>query len=170
MNGDDDYSDATGATPSAISVAELISTWGMIQGLNTIQLKVTDSADKTSIVSSTVEVILSLTWDANGTGANRTDGTGAWTNANQWWDGSTNVTWASGSSATFGNTGAGGAVTLASPTTVNTLTFNVFTGTYTLGTAGNTITLNGGITKNTGSGTASHHQPASPSARHADLD
>ena len=31
---------------------------------------------------------------------------------------------------------AGGAVTLASPTTVGSITFNTFTGTYTLGTAG----------------------------------
>ena len=33
---------------------------------------------------------------------------------------------------------------------VNTITFNTFTGTYTLGTAAQTITLNGGITKNSG--------------------
>ena len=100
-----------------------------------------------------------LTWDANGTGANQTDGAGAWLNANQWWDGSANTNWASGSDAVFGNGGAGGAVTLASPTTVNSLTFKAFTGTYTLGTAGQTITLNTGITMNSGAGIATIISP-----------
>ncbi len=93
-----------------------------------------------------------LTWDANNTGALQTDGAGAWTGANQWWDGSTNVTWTSGLDAVFGNGGAGGAVTLASPTTVGTVTFNTFTGTYTIGTTGQALTINTGITKNNGTG------------------
>ena len=92
-------------------------------------------------------------WDANGATAGQTDGAGAWLNANQWWTGAANVNWTSGGDAVFGWGGAGGAVTLASPTTVNSLTLNSFTGTYTLGTAGQTITLNNGITKNAG-GTA----------------
>ena len=37
-----------------------------------------------------------------------------------------------------------------------------FTGTYTLGSAGNTVTLNGGIIKNTGSGTATIVSPVTP--------
>jgi autotransporter-associated beta strand protein len=94
-----------------------------------------------------------LTWDANALGDGQPDGGGAWLDANQWWDGADNPTWASGSDAVFGNGGAGGEVTLASPTTVGLLTMNAFTGTYTLGTDGNTITLNAGITKNaTGAG------------------
>lgn len=93
-----------------------------------------------------------LTWDANGTTAGRTDGAGAWLDANQWWYGVTNFSWASGDNATFGLGGAGGTVTLASPTTVGLLTFNFFSGTYTLGSAGNAITLNRGIVKNPGSG------------------
>ncbi|MFM7182849.1 MAG: tandem-95 repeat protein [Verrucomicrobiales bacterium] len=94
-----------------------------------------------------------LTWDANGTASGQTNGAGAWLGSNQWWDGSTNQTWIAGAEATFGgpNT-AGGAVTLASPTSVNTITFNAFTGTYTLGTAGQTLTINGGITKSASSG------------------
>jgi autotransporter-associated beta strand protein len=90
-----------------------------------------------------------LTWDANGNTAAQTDGAGAWDTATQlkWWTGSTNVDWTSGNDAVFGWAGAGGAVTLASPTTVNSLTFKYFTGTYTLGTAGQAITLNNGITK-----------------------
>ena len=65
-----------------------------------------------------------LTWDANGVGDGQPDGPGAWLDANQWWNGSANQTWASGSDANFGNFGVGGAVTLASPTTVGLLTFN----------------------------------------------
>ena len=87
-----------------------------------------------------------LTWDANGVGALQTDGAGAWHNPNQWWDGLANQDWADGSEAIFGSGGAGGAVTLGSPTTVNSLTLNTFSGTYTLGTAGQTITVNDGDT------------------------
>jgi hypothetical protein len=98
-----------------------------------------------------------LTWDPAGGGAS--DGAGAWLTAGDWWNGTTNVNWASGSDATFGNGGAGGAVTLASPTTIGSLTFNSFTGTYTLGTAGQTITLNNGITMNSGAGIATIISP-----------
>ncbi len=94
-----------------------------------------------------------LTWDANGTGAGQSNGGGAWLGANLWWNGTANQNWVSGSDAVFGGTAtAAGAVTLASPTTVNSLTLSPsFTGTYTLGTAGQTITLNNGITKNASS-------------------
>ena len=160
LNNDNTFGDVTGATPPAISFADLTNSWGMLQGLNTIKLKVTDSATKTSIVSTTVELVLSLTWDANGATANRTDGGGAWIGTGSlWWDGAANVNWAAGSNATFGNAGTGAAVTLASPTSVNNITFNAFSGTYTLGTAGQALTINGGITKNTGAGTVSMASP-----------
>ncbi|MFN4943171.1 MAG: beta strand repeat-containing protein, partial [Akkermansiaceae bacterium] len=100
-----------------------------------------------------------LTWDANGTTALQTDGLGDWLNADQWWNGSANVTWTSGDDAVFGNGGAGGAVTLATPTTINSITFNPFTGTYTIGTAGQTITLNNGITMKSGAGIVSIISP-----------
>lgn len=100
----------------------------------------------------TVEAPESLTWDANGTAALQTDGGGGWTSPGQWWNGSTNVAWESGRVAIFGNGSAGGAVTLANPTTIYSLTFNSFTGTYTLGTSGQTMTLNNGMTANAGSG------------------
>ena len=97
-----------------------------------------------------------VTWDANGATALQTDGAGAWLTANQWWTGAANATWTSGDDAIFGNGGAGGAVTLGvGGTTVNSLTMNTFSGaynTYTLGTAGNTITLNNGITVNANAG------------------
>ena len=100
-----------------------------------------------------------ITWDANAGTALQTDGAGVWLTANQWWNGSANVNWTSGDDAVFGNGGAGGAVTLASGTTVNSLTFNSFTGTYTLGTSTQTITLNNGITMNSGAGAATLISP-----------
>ena len=100
-----------------------------------------------------------LTWDQNGATAGQTDGAGVWLGTGQWWDGSANATWVSGSDADFGNGGVGGAVTLASPTAVGLLTMNSFTGTYTLGTAGQTITLNGSITKNAGGAAATIISP-----------
>jgi len=93
-----------------------------------------------------------LYWDANGATAGQTDGAGAWLTANQWWTGSANTSWTSGDDAVFGYSGAGGAVTIGSATTVNSITANPFTGTYTLGTAGQAVTLNNGITKNSGAG------------------
>jgi autotransporter-associated beta strand protein len=93
-----------------------------------------------------------LTWDANALGDGQPDGGGAWLGTGQWWDGAANQDWVFGSDANFGNGGAGGAVTLASPTTVGLLTMNPFTGTYTLGTAGQAITLNSGILVNSGAG------------------
>ena len=105
-----------------------------------------------ALLGSTAAQAVPLYWDANGATSTQTDGAGAWLTANQWWTGSANTNWTSSDDAIFGYGGAGGAVTLASPTTVNSLTFNFFTGTYTLGTVGQAITLNNGITKNAGSG------------------
>jgi len=100
-----------------------------------------------------------MTWDANGTTTGQIDGAGAWLTANDWWNGTTNVNWTDGSDAVFGNGGTGGAVTLASAATVNSFTFNSFSGTYTLGTAGSTITLNSGLTMNAGSGNVTFSSP-----------
>lgn len=101
-----------------------------------------------------------LTWDANGTTTGQTNGGGAWLGTNLWWNGAANQNWVPGSDAIFGgpNT-AGGAVSLAEPTSVGSITFNTFTGTYTLGTPGNQLTINGGITKNNGSDTATFASP-----------
>lgn len=98
----------------------------------------------------------SLTWDANGTGSGQTNGGGAWLGANLWWNGSANQSWVVGSDAVFGgpNT-AGGAVTLASATSVGSITFNTFTGTYTLGTLATPLTVNSGITNNSSAGVVS---------------
>lgn len=97
-----------------------------------------------------------LTWDANGTGSGQTNGGGAWLGANLWWNGAANQSWVAGSDAIFGgpNT-AGGAVSLASPTSVGSITFNTFTGTYTLGTLATPLTVNGGIANNSAAGVVS---------------
>jgi len=160
LNNDDTFGDVTGVTPAAISFATLNSTWGMVEGLNPIKLKVTDSANKTSIVSTTVTLVFTLTWDANGTTSGQTNGAGAWLNADRWWNGGANQTWAAGSNAIFGGPStAGGAVTLASPTSVNLMTFNTFTGTYTLGTAGQALTITGGINQTSTSAAVSIISP-----------
>ncbi len=92
-----------------------------------------------------------LTWDADGAGIGQTDGAGAWLGTDLWWDGAVNATWSSGSDAVFGVGGTSGAVTLASPTTAASISFISFTGTYTLGTVGQRLTINSGINLNAGS-------------------
>jgi autotransporter-associated beta strand protein len=159
LDNDGTFGDVTGATPAPISQADLLATWGMQLGQNTIGLKITDSNGKTATASTTVKIGANLTWDANGTTAGQTDGAGAWLNPNQWRDDGGNAAWTPGAVANFGNGGAGGAVTLAAPTSVASLVFNAFTGTYTLGTAGQSITLTNGILKNEGSGTATFASP-----------
>ncbi len=140
----------------------------------TLQLKVnagaglTDAAGNALNTASAITddttitiTISTLTWDANAGTTGQTDGGGTWTAANQWWTGSGNASWSSGNNAVFGNnSGTAGAVTLAAPTTVNSLTFNTFSSTYTLGTAGQAITLNAaGITINSGAGAVTFISP-----------
>jgi autotransporter-associated beta strand protein len=86
-----------------------------------------------------------LSWDSNGTGSGRTDGGNPWLNANLWWDGAGNLSWVDGSEAVFGTGGTGGAVTLTTTTAVYRITLEKFSGTYTIGSGGQTITLNAGI-------------------------
>lgn len=101
----------------------------------------------------------SLTWDKNGATAGQTDGAGVWSGAGLWWTGAANADWTSGANAIFGNGGTGGAVTLAAPTAVNSFAFNAFSGTYTLGSSGQAITLNNGLTKNANSGAVTFTGP-----------
>ena len=140
LDNDNTFGDVTGENPAAIGDADLVGLWGMVPGPNTIQLKVTDSAGKTSTASAVVKLGLTITWDANGVTAGQTDGAGGWLDPNKWRDELENTDWVSGASAIFGNGGSGGSVTLASPTTVGSFAFNAFTGTYTIGSTANTIT------------------------------
>jgi autotransporter-associated beta strand protein len=113
----------------------------------------TDTSTQTTIAETTVELVLALAWDANGVTAGQTNGAGAWLGSNLWWDGVANTDWVSGSDAIFGGAAtSGGSVTLASPTTANTIIINQHTGTYTLGSSGQALTLNGGIDKTSSSG------------------
>lgn len=140
----------------------------------TLQLKVNAGADVADAAGNALDTALAitddttltitiptLTWDANGTGGGQTDGGGTWLNANQWWNGSGNASWSSGNNAVFGNnSGTAGSVALASPTTVNSLIFNTFSSTYTLGTVGQSITLNAaGMTMNSGAGAVTFVSP-----------
>ena len=102
----------------------------------------------------------SLTWDADGLTSGQANGGGAWLGANLWWNGVSNQAWTNGSHAVFsGPNTAGGAVTLASPTSVNAITFNTFTGTYDLGSTGQALTINGGITNNSAAGAVTLRSP-----------
>ncbi len=94
-----------------------------------------------------------LSFDNNLVTDGPSDGTGTWDTGTNWWNGSFNTAWTTGDSAIFGYSGPGGAVTLSAPTMVGSLTFNYFTGTYTLGSAGQAITLSNGITRNPAAGT-----------------
>jgi autotransporter-associated beta strand protein len=58
LDNDGDFDEAiTGATPAAIPQADLVATYGMSLGSNTIKLRVTDSAAKTSTVETTVNIV-----------------------------------------------------------------------------------------------------------------
>lgn len=77
------------------------------------------------------------------------DGSGTWSTSDaNWWNGTTNVVWATGN-ATFGTGAAGsgtaGTVALGSEVTANNITFNApFSGTYTIDLAGRTLTVASG--------------------------
>ncbi|MFZ9938032.1 MAG: beta strand repeat-containing protein, partial [Luteolibacter sp.] len=58
LDNDGDFDEAiTGASPAAIPQADLVATYGMSSGTNTIKLRVTDSAAKTSTVEATVKIL-----------------------------------------------------------------------------------------------------------------
>ncbi len=154
MNRDNVFGEVTGSTPTAISDTVLMGTYGMVLGQNTIKLKVTDSLGNNTTVTTIVKIGANMSWDANGSSANHTDGAGAWLDANKWRDNGVNTTWISGSSAIFGNNGNGGVVTLGANTSVGSLTFNSFNGTYTI-SGGGVLTINNGFTNNSTAGAVS---------------
>jgi autotransporter-associated beta strand protein len=148
-NGGAFNADATGATPAAIDYATLTSTHGMVEGANTIRLRVTDDSSpaKTSIAETIVtlaEPPVTLTWDHNADGT-ASDGSGTWLNANQWLDGANPATWDNlmPNNAIIGSGGAGGTITLGA-VTAGTVLLDNFTGTY--GLSGGSLDQSGGIT------------------------
>ncbi|RYD17566.1 MAG: hypothetical protein EOP88_25920, partial [Verrucomicrobiaceae bacterium] len=96
-------------------------------------------------------------WDSNNTAAPVAfDGAGIWTNANNFHNGTANITWPTGTAVTdiaaFGNTasvpiGLPGSVTFTTAISAGGLNFNPYVGTaarYTItGGAGGTLQLNG---------------------------
>lgn len=152
----------TGAAPAAINMTTLQSTYGMVVGNNPIRLRVTDSAGKISIQSTTVLLTAPLRWDADANYANgQNDGSGGWLSLKQWRDvaAGSNIDWISGKDAIFGNGGTGGSVPLFEPTTVGSITVNAFSGTYDLGNVAGNLTINRGITVNAGSGNINLNSP-----------
>jgi fibronectin-binding autotransporter adhesin len=138
--------DATGWSTSTVWTNSGL-TQGTIYGY---QVKARDSAtvpNETafSSVFSAVPADPTITWDANNTGANQTDGAGTWLNANQWWNGITNSTWNNTipNNAVIGNGNAGGTITLGT-VTAGSVTMTNFTSTYTL--TGGILTQSGGFT------------------------
>jgi len=106
------------------------------------------SATSDSAVLTTVAVA-TLTWDANTSTANTQDGGGNWI-GNNWHNGASNVTWFDYHNAVIGSGGAGGVINPAKAC-VNNLTFNSFTGTYTIDS--DSLTVAGNLLFNA-SGTA----------------
>lgn len=91
LNNDGSYSEGvTGATPPAIPQTTLTTTYGMSLGGNTIKLRVTDSAAKTSIMQTAVNILpdTALVYEpfdytsatlAGATGSSEKGFSGAWT-------------------------------------------------------------------------------------------
>jgi hypothetical protein len=131
LDNDGDFDEVvTGATPTAISYATLTAApptgYGMEEGANTIKLKVTDSAAKTSTIEGTVNlggpmVIYEPFADANATLDGNTAGSGLsgnWTAQAAWAVDSGSIPW--GALKVSGNqvratTGGGGGRAVVSP-------------------------------------------------------
>jgi len=120
-------------------------TEGVSYGYRVMARDAVSNATAFSSVFSVVAADPTIFWDANNTGANRTDGSGTWLNANQWWTGIANSTWNNTipNNAVIGNSGGGGTITLGT-VTAGSVTFTNFTGTYTL--TGGSLTQSGGVT------------------------
>jgi len=122
---------------------------GLTEGVSYgYQVKARDAISNETEFSSIISAVpadTTLFWDANATGANRTDGAGTWLNPDQWWIGSANSTWNNiiPNNAVIGNGGTGGTITLGA-VTAGSVTFTNFTGTYTL--TGGSLTQSGGLT------------------------
>ena len=103
------------------------------------------SGQETSTPASlTVVAATTLTWDANGTGANVTDGGGQWF-SDSWRNATANVNWANNHNAQIGSGGTGGLINL-NEVVVNNLSLSNFMGSYTL--SGGTVTVVSDITYN----------------------
>jgi autotransporter-associated beta strand protein len=85
-----------------------------------------------------------LQWDGNAGTAGISDASSAWNTANNWWNGTTNVSWSQNSDAQFGTgtLGNAGSVTISGTNpTVNSITFNTPFGTGNFNITGGTVNL-----------------------------
>jgi autotransporter-associated beta strand protein len=85
-----------------------------------------------------------LQWDGNAGNADISDATSTWNTANNWWNGTTNVSWSQNSDAQFGTgtLGNAGSVTISGTNpTVNSITFNTPFGTGNFNITGGTVNL-----------------------------
>ena len=99
------------------------------------------SGQATSATASlTVVAAANLTWDANGSIANTSDGAGQWA-SNSWWNGTANVNWTDNNNVQIGAGGAGGVISL-NEVVVNNLTLSNLSGTYTLSDGTLTVVSN----------------------------
>src|SRR2546430_17542790 len=66
-----------------------------------------------------------LYWDPNHSGGTNLGGTGNWIGSNNWWDGTNDVSWASGNDARFdvSGTGSAGTVTIGSAASAASVRF-----------------------------------------------
>jgi autotransporter-associated beta strand protein len=85
-----------------------------------------------------------LQWDGNAGTTGISDATSAWNTANNWWNGTTNVSWSDNSDVQFGTgtLGNAGSVTISGTNpTVNSITFNTPFGTGNFNITGGTVNL-----------------------------
>lgn len=115
-----------------------------VSNIGTYSVVVTNTGGSTTSASVTLSIlaISNLTWDANGTIANVTDGAGQWI-SNSWWNGTANVSWIDDNNVQIGAGGTGGDISL-SEVMVNNLTLSNFSGNYTL--RDGTISVRGSLT------------------------
>lgn len=57
LNNDGNFGDVSGVSPDSITYLDLQNVWGMSDGTNTIQLRITDSSAKQSIATTTVTLV-----------------------------------------------------------------------------------------------------------------
>jgi uncharacterized repeat protein (TIGR02543 family) len=148
----------------ATNTGSLVKTGFVLSGWNTAADGSGTSYAEGATYSANVGTILyarwlpenTLTWDANGVTAGVSNGNGNWQGSNLWWDaiGLTSHGWTDGKDAFFGGGGTtanAGSITNPISAVVGSMTFGVVPGgSFSIGTAGQTITVNKGVIVNPG--------------------
>ncbi len=96
-----------------------------------------------SITTPSAPPVGSWTWNGGDGTTGPVDGSGTWTDAGKWWNGSAVATWADGNDAIFGAGGTAGTVTISGTVAPGSLWFqSTGSGNYTL--SGGAISFGGG--------------------------